>query len=49
MQRQETGLELPSPLQLFLQYDTDRTGGINCNEFSQMIYDLDGLHDLTAK
>eukprot|EP00955_Chlamydomonas_euryale_P081014 363516-Chlamydomonas_euryale.AAC.2 len=45
----EMGLELPSPLQLFLQYDTDRTGGINVHEFAQMLYDLDGLDDLQAK
>ncbi len=41
-----TGLSLPSPLQLFVQYDQDKTGGINRNEFGQMLFDLDSLEDV---
>lgn len=44
-----TGLCLPSPLTLFLQYDADRTGGINRNEFGQMLFDMDHLSNLSKK
>jgi hypothetical protein len=38
-----TGLDLPSPLQLFMIYDQDRSGCMGEAEFKQMLYDLDGL------
>mmetsp|Transcript_27365 Transcript_27365/g.59862 ORF Transcript_27365/g.59862 Transcript_27365/m.59862 type:complete len:924 (-) Transcript_27365:761-3532(-) len=44
-----TGLELPSPLQLFLQYDTDKSGGISRDELGRMLCDLDGLAGVPQK
>ena len=44
-----SGLDLPSPLQLFLKYDADKTGGVNRNEFGQMLFDLDSLANVTKK
>ncbi|GAX78299.1 hypothetical protein CEUSTIGMA_g5741.t1 [Chlamydomonas eustigma] len=44
-----SGLELPTPLDLFLKYDEDKTGGINRNEFGQMLFDLDSLESVPKK
>jgi len=43
---QETGVDIPSPLQLFMMYDKDGTCSMEMPEFGQMLYDLDGMEEV---
>ncbi|MEW5310237.1 MAG: hypothetical protein WDW38_002054 [Sanguina aurantia] len=45
----KTGIEVPSPLQLFVMYDVDYTGALTLDEFKQLLLDLDGLRAMPAK